>query len=125
VVRTARFEPAPGAFSVPARTAAVFVAPRPAAERIRLLVRDVEGLVAQGLLSAGRGNALLAKLQAALASLARGQEEAAGHQLEAFVNQVEALVRSGHLPPGEGQALIREAQATAALLRDHGAGGDR
>ncbi len=118
VVRTARFEPAQRSFSVPARTAAVFVEPRAAADRVALLVRDVEGLIARGLLGAGPGNALRAKLQAALASLARGQEGAAGRQLAAFVDQVEALVRSGHLPGVEGNALIGEAQEIRERIED-------
>jgi hypothetical protein len=75
-------------------------------------------LIVRGLLSAGRGNALLAKLQAALASLARGHEHAAERDLEAFVNQVEALARSGHLPAVEGQALIREAQEIRGRIED-------
>jgi alpha-1,6-glucosidase-like protein/FIMAH domain-containing protein len=116
IVRTASFNPAEGAFAVPARTAAVFVRPRPALERTRLLSHDVEMLVAQGFLTDGRGKSLLAKLRAAAASIEAGREGAAANQLGAFVNEVRALIRSHHLSAAEGQALAAEAEEIVLLL---------
>jgi hypothetical protein len=113
VVRAASFDRARGRFAVPGRTAAVFVAPRPVAERLGLLVEDVEELIARGALRAGRGRALRARLRSALASLGRGH--AVGGQLGAFVHQVEAFVRSRHLPAAEGEALIGEAREIMAF----------
>jgi pullulanase/glycogen debranching enzyme len=116
VVRTASFDGSDGAFSVPGRTAAVFVGPRPARQRMGLLSADVETLVANGTLGAGVGNALRAKLAAADASIDRGNGRAAANQLGAFANEVRALVQSGRLPAGEGAALIAEALEIAAGL---------
>ena len=116
IVRTASFNPAEGAFTVPGRTAAVFVRPRPALERRRLLSHDVEMLVAQGFLTDGRGKSLLAKLRAAAASLEAGHEGAAANQLGAFVNEVLALIRSNHLPAAQGQPLADEAKEIVVLL---------
>jgi pullulanase len=116
IVRTASFNPAEGAFAVPGRTTGVFVRPRPALERTRLLSHDVEMLVAQGFLTDGRGKSLLAKLGAAAASLEAGHEGAAANQLGAFVNEVLALIRSHHLPVAEGQALAAEAEEIVLLL---------
>jgi hypothetical protein len=63
-------------------------------------------LVSAGTLSAGNGNALGAKLDAAIASLGRGNQNAATNQLNAFINQVNALVKAGRLPARDGQVLI-------------------
>ncbi|MGH9837978.1 MAG: PQQ-binding-like beta-propeller repeat protein [Blastocatellia bacterium] len=54
----------------------------------------------------GTANSLEAKLNAALASVERGNANAALGQLGAFKNQVEALVNSGKLSAADGQALL-------------------
>jgi chitodextrinase len=61
-------------------------------------------------LSYGTESSLLATLEAAIASLGRGQDDAAIHQLGAFINQVEALRRSGQLSDELAQELISGAQ---------------
>jgi pullulanase-type alpha-1,6-glucosidase len=110
IVKTAAFDTDTGAITVPARTAAVFVQYETAAARIGFLIEDVQALVDDGTLNQGQGNSLLAKLEAALASLARGNSRAAANQLYAFVSEVEALVSGGVLPPETGQALTTAAE---------------
>lgn len=73
-------------------------------QAIRTLEDAVAALVTAGTLSAGNGNALNAKLDAAIASLDRNNPKAAGNQLNAFINQVNAL--SGRLPASAARALV-------------------
>jgi hypothetical protein len=75
------------------------------------LREDVEALGAAGVLNAGNTNALLVKLDAAQAALARGSDEAARGSLGAFINQVNAFVRTGKLTAAQGTALTAAAQA--------------
>jgi hypothetical protein len=116
VVRTAKFTAASNTFTVPARTAAVFVSPRPAAERITLLEGDVSALVAEGALNAGQGNALRAKLSAAGQHLAHGNVGAARNSLDAFIHQVEAFEHAGILTGEQAGALEGEAREVMAML---------
>jgi len=113
VVRTASFTPASGTLSVPGRTAAVFWAERPASEQVDLLIADVEALIAAGSVNGGQGNALLVKLEGALAKLAAGMPGVAANKIEAFRNQVEAFVAGGVLTAEEAQPLL---DAIAVLL---------
>jgi hypothetical protein len=116
VVREAGFAPATGTLTVPARTAAVFWAERPAAEQVALLIADVEALVAAGALNGGQGQALIVKLEGVLARLAAGQTTPAVNRLEAFVHQVEDFVAAGVLTAEEGQALLDAAAVLLAQL---------
>lgn len=70
------------------------------------LIDEITGLQDQGILAPGLESALIEKLEAAAASLGRGNVNAAAGQLRAFTNQVSALLRSGQLPAGAGQSLI-------------------
>lgn len=67
---------------------------------------DIGALVEQLGLPAGTENALMAKLSAAEASLARGSVGAAVNQLHAFINQVNALRRSGRIDGSTADQLI-------------------
>jgi hypothetical protein len=84
---------------------------------VRLLMTDVRTLLSQGQLTRGRGDGLMNKLQATVASLEKGRTNAACNQLRAFVNQVRALVRSAHLRTGAGQALIDAANRIRSQIR--------
>jgi pullulanase-type alpha-1,6-glucosidase len=106
VVRLSGYDPVSGTFTVPARTTAVFVAERPVAEQLDLLLRDVAELVADGALNGGQGNALSAKLEAALQQVERGNLTPARGQLQAFVHQVEALLWTGVLTEEEAKPLL-------------------
>lgn len=75
-------------------------------EAISALIADVDALVASGALNKGQGNALKAKLNAALASLEKGHTAAAVNQLQAFVQQVNAFILGGTLTLAEGLALL-------------------
>ncbi len=75
-------------------------------ERIEAMSAQVQDLVAAGTLNAGQGNALQASLNAALASLGKGNSHATCNQLQAFVNKVQADMASGRLTAAQGQPLI-------------------
>ncbi len=77
---------------------------------------DQVGALVPGTLNGGQGNALTAKLEAAIQQLDRGHVATAINQLEAFVNQVNALMSSGVLPVADGQPLVDAAQAILAAL---------
>lgn len=79
-------------------------------QRTQVLAATIANLVTAGVLSPGNGNALSAKLQAAIGQLDRGNTSAATNQLNAFINQVNALMRAGRLPASSGQDLIDAAQ---------------
>lgn len=84
---------------------------------IRLLMADVGTLVLKGELTKGRGDGLLNKLRATIASLDRGRTKAGCNQLRAFVNQVHGLVRAGRLPIGAGQELIDTVERVRAQIK--------
>jgi len=85
-------------------------------EVIAELIDKVQGLVNAGILNHGEGNSLLVKLEAAQASISRGNTNAAFNQLGAFTNEVEALVNSGRLSSDQGQMLIDQARIAQAAL---------
>ena len=62
------------------------------------------------------GKAVIAKLEAAIQQLDKGNPNQAINQLHAFVNQVNALISAGTLSSTEGQPLIDAANAIIALL---------
>ena len=98
VLRSSSFAPATGTFTVPGRTGAVFVSRRPAAERIGLLVGDVDALAASGTITKPQAESLRAKLAAAVAALPpRGSNAAAIALLRAFNIELKHLVNSGAL----------------------------
>lgn len=110
VVRQSTFDSASGAFNVPGRTTAVFVAYERPETRLANLIDDIAGLVADGELNRGQGNALTVKLQGAINALERGQPHVAANQLNAFINQVSAFIRGGVLSEELGQPLIDAAK---------------
>ncbi|MBI3364798.1 MAG: T9SS type A sorting domain-containing protein [Ignavibacteriae bacterium] len=85
-------------------------------QAIQNLIRQVECLVSSGILNAGNGNALIAKLHAALQSVDRGNSMSAANQLQAFINEVNALMQSGRLSASDGQPLIAGATVAINLL---------
>jgi hypothetical protein len=80
------------------------------------LIDQVGELVGEGALNQGQGNALIAKLHAAIQQLDRGNEHVAINQIQAFIQQVQAMIRSGVLLPEEGQPLIEAANGIIAAL---------
>jgi len=80
------------------------------------LIDKVLGLVSAGILNHGEGNSLLAKLEAAQASISRGNTTAALNQLGAFTNEVKALINSGRISLDQGQMLIDLARIAQAGL---------
>lgn len=88
----------------------------PPALMTQSLADAVAALVAAGTINAGQGNALLAKLSAALQKIAQGSPLVARNQLQAFINQVQALMNAGTLTAAQGQLLIDAANAVIAQL---------
>ncbi len=80
------------------------------------LVTSVQELVSTGLLDFGNGNALNAKLNAAMASVNKGNSKAACNQLRAFINQVQALLKSGKLSAASAQSLLAAVAQAQGLL---------
>ena len=72
----------------------------------------------QGLpgLNAGQKNSLIAKLNAAADSLSRGNDTAAGNQLNAFLNELEADASTGKVSPADAAALSSAAHAVQGSL---------
>jgi hypothetical protein len=86
----------------------------PPAQRISALIDAVQRLSG---FNTGQVRSLTAKLQNALAALARGNDRAAANKLAAFVHEVRAAVKSRRLSAAEGQALIDEALAIIDQIR--------
>ncbi len=114
--RSSTFTSGTGSFSVPARTAAVFWANRPATEQIALLIQDVDHLIASGAITSGRGNALKAKLQAAQQQAQQGHSVPASGQLLAFIHQVQVFASQGFLPQDDADALVTNGYLAIAGL---------
>lgn len=77
-----------------------------ALQKIALIQDQVNQLKSAGFLSSGNSNALMVKLDAAIASLNRGNKISAANQLNAFINQVNAFKKSGKLSQADAQSLI-------------------
>ena len=82
------------------------------------LIDQVHSLVAQGALSDGQGNALIAKLDGVIKQLEKGKTKSAVNELKAFISQVNDFMNSTPpiLMPAEGQPLIDAANAIIAAL---------
>ncbi len=82
------------------------------------LIEQIQTLVNAGTLNEGQGNGLIAKLEAAIQQLDKGNTNVAINQLRSFVNQVYDFMSA--TPPlltqTEGQALIDAANAIIATL---------
>jgi hypothetical protein len=77
---------------------------------------QIDQLIANGGLSAGNGNSMKAKLNAASSSLANGNNNAALNQLNSLLNQLTTLAKTGKLAGPEADALrALIAEAIAAL----------
>jgi len=83
---------------------------------ITSLIQTVRGLVSAGTLSSGNGNALIVKLQAALAEIAAGNVGGAISKLQSFISQVGAFVQTGKLTAAQGQSLIAAANGIIGAL---------
>lgn len=86
-----------------------------AAAQLAVLTHNLPALVSEGTLRAGVGRSLAAKLDAALASLDRGNAIAAVHQVKAFIGQVQGLWKAGQLPGAKAQHLTVAAERAIEL----------
>lgn len=67
-------------------------------------------------LNSGEQNSLASKLDAALKSLSKGNDNAAVNQLNAFINQIWALKKSGRLSDATAEWLVFEANQLIDLI---------
>jgi pullulanase/glycogen debranching enzyme len=110
VVRTSTFDPTLAEFDIPARTAAVFVALRPAVDQINLLVGDIDELIADGILNHGQGNSLKVHLEKAIDELEDGDEAKAIFRMQKFILKVWLFRLVGILSAEQAAELISAAQ---------------
>ncbi len=80
------------------------------------LIDQVEAFIDAEVLSQGEGNALIAKLEAAIKQINKGNSNVAINQLQAFINQVNDFINSGLLTSAQGQPLIDAANAVIDQL---------
>jgi probable HAF family extracellular repeat protein len=83
---------------------------------ITSLIKAVRDLVSAGTLASGNGNALIVKLEAALAEIAAGNVGGAISKLLSFISQVGAFVQTGKLTAAQGQSLIDAANGIISAL---------
>jgi pullulanase-type alpha-1,6-glucosidase len=110
------FDPATGTFSVPERTTAVFVQPRPVAEQLRLLIGDVDALIDAGALPRVVGLALKIELKLALFHWQAGRERPARALVAGFIHQLGHLVDHGVLTEEQAEPVIEAARAAFAAM---------
>jgi len=93
-----------------ATTTVVVQTPQQALSSIETYVRSIKTL------NKGQMSSLLAKLDAASASAARGNNNASHNEMSAFLNEVRADVKSGKISGGEQANLTSAIHAVEAAL---------
>jgi PKD repeat protein len=93
-----------------ATTTVVVQTPQQALTSIEAYVKGITTL------NKGQKNSLLAKLEAASASAARGDTKAAHNQMSAFLNEVRADVKTGKMTTGQQTTLTAAIHAVEAAL---------
>jgi uncharacterized repeat protein (TIGR03803 family) len=81
-----------------------------------VIVTQVNGLLAQGVINKGQDNSLVKKLQNAVSLIIASKIEGAIGNLEGFINEVNDLENSGVLTGDQGSALTSAAQSVIAQL---------
>jgi hypothetical protein len=85
-------------------------------ELTQSLIDYMNGLIAQGTLDPGRGQALLAILNAVLNDINQGAMQDACDEVQAFIMKTQQYLRKGNLSQTEAQFLIGTAQDLRAAL---------
>jgi pullulanase-type alpha-1,6-glucosidase len=116
VVRASSSDSSTGAFHVPARTTAVFVAKRQAAEWVEFLIADVDQLVADGTFKRRQGKVLTKLLRKALKKLNKEKTKGARKKLRYFINNVEDYAEEEVLSADQAERLISIANDIIAGL---------
>ncbi|GAB4201496.1 MAG: pullulanase-type alpha-1,6-glucosidase [Wenzhouxiangellaceae bacterium] len=116
LVRQASYDVASGAFSVPARTVAVFIEQRPAAAQIDLLIADIEQLHIDGDLSESRARNLNNLLTLAQQQLAAGRPQVSRIVLGVVSSVVRLYGRLGILPRMTAEQLNEHLTTVLASL---------
>ena len=122
VVKTAAFESATGTFTVPARTAAVFVEPNAdvveTPDTIEELILAVVELEVAGVLRHGQARPLVVTLVTARIHLLFGHYDLAADRIERFIARVEDLLADGDLSEAQARPLLDGAALVLAALED-------
>lgn len=85
-------------------------------ERIQLVMDDLDELACFEVLSGGRYRALQERLESAIASLGRDQNQAAKNKLGAFLQTLRVYVRAGIIQQERAVGLILAVEDTLARL---------
>ena len=80
------------------------------------LIAAIEGLVADGTLNSGNGNALISKIENTIKSIEKGNTNAVSGQLGSFINSTEALVNNGTLTEDFAEEFLIGPAEDAILL---------
>jgi hypothetical protein len=80
------------------------------------IIEKIENLVNNELLNPGNANALISKIEAAIASLDKEKPKTATNQLNALLNQLESMIQTEQIDPEIGYSLIAEIEAILASL---------
>jgi len=79
-------------------------------EDIQDIISDVQDLLSVGDINSGQANALISKLQNAVASIESDKINAAIGKLNSFINQINAYIDTGVITQEVGDQLIDEVQ---------------
>ena len=109
------FNETSGIFDLGSNNANFILASTPA-QRIQVLSMIVTALMDIGWQLPAEGQPLQASLNAALASVRRGNTHSATGQLRAFIQKVRAFTAAAELTSAQGQSLIDQAQAAITAL---------
>jgi PKD repeat protein len=107
-----------GAFASSTATVTVTAntAPTPAQETEKI-GDTIDKLVSGGAIPSSVGGPLNTSIDAAVASLEKGNKTAASGQLNAFINKVEQMVKTKKMTAAQGAALIAAAQGVLATIQ--------
>ena len=117
VVQSASFDAATATFSVPARTTAVFVAERPVAEQIDVIMDKVRELRDAGVLRGWSAYSLLAKLKIAKWGAVKDRPKLTVLALRSFAFHVRLLMHRGRLPVDDGEMLLAMTEEVLGSVR--------
>ena len=118
IVRASSFDAGSSTFSVPARTAAVFVELRPAVDQLNLLIGDVNVLQSDGKLTPSQALLLRISLQQAIAHLQNGRENPAVLKINTFILVVQVYRVVGILNGDDADRLV-DAASDAIYTINH------
>jgi predicted Mrr-cat superfamily restriction endonuclease len=85
-------------------------------DQIQAILEEITGLIEDGVLNGGQGNALIVKLENILKQLDNSKPQVACNLLEAFTSQVQSFIDEGVLPLEVGQLLLAKANTVQSQI---------